>query len=678
MRTWCGGNGRQRGPGRGPHPFEHRSLTPISPFGVSYFPKTPLIASIKRHVCEWDLLDLIQRRPLARSDLKTRSTTLARPVFHQLERLAKRLFCAAGTAVLLSVTQAFAIVMDPATPDSAYRKRGTDALSFPGRPVYIKRYNPSERLGSLGACSGVLLNRYWVMTAAHCIQPHQDKGIFLVGTAENGEHDSGKLFRARKVVIHPKYNGSVFGKTIDLALLQLESPIEGFPDAILGTSTPQDSTTIVTAGYGMAGIVNSTLPSGLSGWLRGWHAPKKTARSSWDPTTSFQTDFRSGNYLHANGCPGDSGSPAYQRNTRSNVFMLVGIVSAGSPLDCRTELGTTAFTDTTKPDARNWIAATIASNPPPTIPQPDLAIFGSEVLIRLPNPKPPTASRRWLVSESADLRTWGLGFPFLNGVCARPLSDHFFYRLIEDVPWVTAIYDNRGELGATTPMTAYDIVPSVNGAIRGDRENKGVRTVIERVGGTLEAPFHPDLNPSGPFSFEIWVRPLQTNQVGVLGLSRTPHPTSGDLGGWLLLQGIESPATGNGFQFGIHTTQTNSTTTRATYSMTLKTNTWYHAVGVYDGTSAILYVNGLRRATVGLPNKTTFRPNSWGPLLTCGRRASWFLGDLDEPAFYGRALTDAEVQSHYQAGVSDSSTYQSVILGDKPKGYWPLTSPTLR
>jgi V8-like Glu-specific endopeptidase len=573
-------------------------------------------------------------------------------------------------------SQTFGVVMDPSTPDSAYRNRGIDALGFAGRPVYIKRFDPAARLGSLGSCSGALLNRHWAITAAHCVQPQLPGGTFMVGTGTNGTYDSGKLVRAKKAFVHPMWTGDIYFATVDIALLQLETPIDGFPDAILGTETPADSTIIVTAGFGRAGLAWSTLPGGLTGWLRGWHAPKSTVSGSWTPTTTFQTRYREGNYLHANGCPGDSGSPAYEWNSGLNQYTLVGITSASSTLNCSDGIGSTLFSDATKPHVRDWIAATIAANPPPVVPQPELTIGPTDVQIRLPNPLPANAAGPWLVSESTDLRNWSPGMAFLNGACIRPKGDRGFFRLLEDVPWVTATYDNLGETGSASLMRAYDLMPSVPGAISGGAENRGVRTLVERIGGTLETPFHADLNPPGPFSFEIWARPSQTAQRGVLGTSLAPDPVSGNLGGWLLVQGTDSPTSGNGFEFSIYTTETDSSRVIASYPSTLTAGAWYHVVGVFDGTSVILYVNGSLAASIPLPANTAFRANTWGPLVTCGRRGSWFLGDLDEPAFYSRALTNAEVQEHYQAGLNSSSNYRAVILSDQPKGYWPLTAPS--
>jgi hypothetical protein len=77
--------------------------------------------------------------------------------------------------------------------------------------------------------------------------------------------------------------------------------------------------------------------------------------------------------------------------------------------------------------------------------------------------------------------------------------------------------------------------------------------------------------------------------------------------------------------------------------------TTYHVVGVFDGTNAILYVNGVehsRRATtsLSLPNAVP----SIGSQLYGTPQA--FAGTVDEVAWYTTVLSPARVLAHYQAG----------------------------
>ncbi len=80
-----------------------------------------------------------------------------------------------------------------------------------------------------------------------------------------------------------------------------------------------------------------------------------------------------------------------------------------------------------------------------------------------------------------------------------------------------------------------------------------------------------------------------------------------------------------------------------------------------------------------MPSGHTVRPNPWAGVVVGGHNY-WYLGDLDEPAIYPRALTPAEVLEHYQAGTAATPpvTYRDVVLGDNPVGYWPFDEPGSR
>lgn len=160
------------------------------------------------------------------------------------------------------------------------------------------------------------------------------------------------------------------------------------------------------------------------------------------------------------------------------------------------------------------------------------------------------------------------------------------------------------------------------------------------------AGYFPELNPQGPFSFEIWVRP--TSAPGPTDDYRCPI---GNFGGW---------ATGGGYGSGWYVYQTPGSAstfafvlapTTAWISTSYSLFTWYHLVGTYDGTNASFYVNG---QLIGTQAAAGFLPNPAAPLCF-GQRADsygYFDGDLDEAAIYTNVLTLSQVQAHYQVGTN--------------------------
>ncbi|MFA6554526.1 MAG: LamG domain-containing protein [Candidatus Paceibacterota bacterium] len=95
-------------------------------------------------------------------------------------------------------------------------------------------------------------------------------------------------------------------------------------------------------------------------------------------------------------------------------------------------------------------------------------------------------------------------------------------------------------------------------------------------------------------------------------------------------------------------------------------NTWYHAVGVFDGSNQSLYVNGISAGTVSLKNLNSFSS------LNIGRSSSasfrYFPGSIDDVRIYNRALSAQEVFQLYSIGAgtkmsSSPSTATSTQTG---------------
>ncbi|MFH1997395.1 MAG: LamG domain-containing protein, partial [Patescibacteria group bacterium] len=89
-------------------------------------------------------------------------------------------------------------------------------------------------------------------------------------------------------------------------------------------------------------------------------------------------------------------------------------------------------------------------------------------------------------------------------------------------------------------------------------------------------------------------------------------------------------------------------------------NAWAHVVGVYDGASVMVYINGMQNGSIGslsgniysLSNDCRIGADAWD--------SPKFNGLIDEVAIYNRALSAAEIQQHYEAGSpAETSFYRS-------------------
>jgi hypothetical protein len=92
--------------------------------------------------------------------------------------------------------------------------------------------------------------------------------------------------------------------------------------------------------------------------------------------------------------------------------------------------------------------------------------------------------------------------------------------------------------------------------------------------------------------------------------------------------------------------------TSATSARVINDNTWHHAVGVIKkGEGVWLYIDGAEDAAAAHP-LTTWSPGAGYAQIGQMNTAELWLGSIDEPAFYNRALTADEVSYLYAAGIT--------------------------
>jgi trimeric autotransporter adhesin len=204
-------------------------------------------------------------------------------------------------------------------------------------------------------------------------------------------------------------------------------------------------------------------------------------------------------------------------------------------------------------------------------------------------------------------------------------------------------------LGETTGTTAADVIGGNNGTISGGVTLNQVGAisdgdtamVFNGTTGYISVPSSAAITPTGSFTVEAWVKTLTSTEVPLI-----EKFDAGNAGYMLSLNNFGGGNyyalwVGNGWVEG---------------PGVVADGQWHHLVGVWNGTTVSLYLDGaLRRSIaptgVNLPATTH--------ALEMARR--WDVGtysnaSLDEVAFYPTALSAAQVSAHYAARTwSDAS-----------------------
>jgi hypothetical protein len=221
---------------------------------------------------------------------------------------------------------------------------------------------------------------------------------------------------------------------------------------------------------------------------------------------------------------------------------------------------------------------------------------------------------------------------------------------------------NTGSLGATANGTNGDTVAlGQPGAVAaGDDKSVGYSG-----GAITSVPFLPALNPAAAsaFTIEFWSNPSLSDNDDALISNRFAGTNRS---GWIFFQ----RAAGTGWNFRMY----NGVGSGLGWDLTGGTsnlNTWNHVVATWNGSAALLYVNGiLADNTNDLAATGVYNPNTStnSPIFAIGANfdgGSSATSLVDEVAFYNAALTPAQILNHFNLASSPTAgTYFNAVLAD--------------
>jgi len=181
-------------------------------------------------------------------------------------------------------------------------------------------------------CAGVLIDKNWVLTAAHCVEDESASTINVAIGVFDLNTFSGDRITVSNIRIHPDYDNNNIQN--DIALLQLSSPssqqvislfsgksTENVPPSLLGRM-------LTAMGWGEA---NSNT---------GWYFPARLRQVNLPVVDNRFCDYSlpftssqlcAGYTIGKDACKGDSGGPVV--NQIDGVWVHTGLVSYGASCD---------------------------------------------------------------------------------------------------------------------------------------------------------------------------------------------------------------------------------------------------------------------------------------------------------------------------------------------------------
>jgi len=240
------------------------------------------------------------------------------------------------------------------------------------------------------------------------------------------------------------------------------------------------------------------------------------------------------------------------------------------------------------------------------------------------------------------------------------VSDTYATTTLGDSPQMYWRLDESG------PATAINAEPAVSYRIAGPTSPD---TAINLNGYAAYVGTTKQINNPATYSIEIWFKTTTTSGGKLIGFGTSSTGTSNSFDRHIYM-------TNSGqLIFGQYTGSVVTVTSTASYN----DGFWHYAVGTYNGSTMVLYVDGSQMGSVAAGSPQNYNGywrigydnlSNWPSVPS----SYYFQGSIGETAVYSSALSATQVSNHFVA--AGGGSYDSTVLADSPTSYWKLNETT--